>query len=43
MKELKHVQISKPIWKKLKAHCKKYGYSLKGYVETLIENNIEIK
>lgn len=43
MKELKQIQISKPVWEKLKVHCKEHGYSLKGYVEKLIKNNIEKK
>ena len=41
MKELKQIQISKPSWEKLKIHCNENGYSLKGYVEKLIKDNIE--
>jgi len=41
MEELKHIQISKLVWKDLKEFCSNEGYSLKGYVEKLIIKNLE--
>ncbi len=43
MKELKHIQISKPTWEQLKSFCSQEGYSIKGYVEKLIKNDIDEK
>lgn len=43
MKELKHIQISTPIWEQLKQHCSQEGYSIKGYIEKLIKKDINEK
>ena len=40
MKELKHIQISKPVWEQLKTFCSQEGYSIKGYVEKLIKKDL---
>lgn len=41
MKELKNIQISKEVWEQLKKYCSKEGYSIKGYIERLIKENIQ--
>ena len=43
MKELKHIQISKPVWEQLKTFCSQEGYSIKGYVEKLIKEDLNEK
>ena len=40
MKELKHIQINKPVWEQLKIFCSQEGYSIKGYVEKLIKKDL---
>jgi hypothetical protein len=43
MKKLKHIQISEPVWEQLKIFCSQEGYSIKGYVEKLIKNDLNEK
>ncbi len=43
MKKLKHIQISEPVWGQLKTFCSQEGYSIKGYVEKLIKNDLNEK
>ena len=43
MKELKHIQISKSTWEQLRHFCSQEGYTIKGYVEKLIKNDLNEK
>jgi macrodomain Ter protein organizer (MatP/YcbG family) len=41
MKDLKNIQISEKVWEQLKKYCSEEGYTIKGYVEKLIKQDIQ--